>query len=135
MKLLYLDTSALVKLVLPEPETTALTELIGEWPERISSALSRVELLRAVARAGAGKDTLRRAETVVSRVGLVRVDDEVLGVASRLDPPELRPLDAIQLATALSIGEDLGGLVAYDSRLAEAARASGIPVLTPVAAG
>lgn len=135
MKLLYLDSSALVKLVLPEPETEALTELLGEWPERISSALARVEVLRTAGRAAAGGSVLRRAEAVVSRVGLVRIDEEVLKAASRLEPPELRSLDAIHLATALSIGDGLGGMVAYDPRLAEAAVASGVSVLAPGVTG
>ena len=135
MKLLYLDSSALVKLVNPEPESRSLTELLADWPERISSALARVEVLRATRhatrRAGGDEDRLRRAEKVVGRVGLIRLDHTVLDEASSLGPPELRPLDAIHLATALSVGEDLGGMVCYDTRLAEAATGSGIEVLTP----
>lgn len=135
MKLLYLDSSALVKLVLPEPETGALTALLGEWPELVSSVLARVEVLRAAGRAAAGERVLRRAEVVVSRVGLVRIDEEVLKTASRLESPELRSLDAIHLATALSIGGDLGGMVAYDSRLAAVAESSGITTFSPGAEG
>ena len=131
MKLLYLDSSALVKLVNPEPESRSLKELLADWPERISSALARVEVLRATRRAGGDEDSLRRAEKVVGRVGLIRLDHTVLDEASSLGPPELRPLDAIHLATALSVGEDLGGIVCYDTRLAEAATGSGIEVLTP----
>lgn len=131
MKLLYLDSSALVKLVNPEPESRSLKELLADWPERISSALARVEVLRATRRAGGDEDSLRRAEKVVGRVGLIRLDHTVLDEASSLGPPELRLLDAIHLATALSVGEDLGGMVCYDPRLAEAATVSGIEVLTP----
>lgn len=132
--LLYLDSSALVKLVLPEPETGALTELLSGWPERVSSALSRVEVLRAVRRAGAQKPTYDRAENVVARIGLVAIDEKVLSAAARLDPPDLRSLDAIHLATALSVPE-LGGMVSYDARLAEAVKRSGIPALAPGAGG
>lgn len=131
MKLLYLDSSALVKLVSPEPESRALTELLTGWPERISSALARVEVPRATRRAGGGENSLRRAEKVVGRVGLIRLEQTILDEASGLGPPELRSLDAIHLATALSVGEDLGGMVCYDPRLAEAATGSGIEVLTP----
>lgn len=131
MKLLYLDSSALVKLVSPAPESRALTELLADWPERISSALARVEVLRATRRSGGGESKLRRAEKVVGRVGLIRPDQTILDEASGLGPPELRSLDAIHLATALSVGEDLGGMVCYDSRLTEAAARSGIEVLTP----
>ncbi len=131
MKLLYLDSSALIKLVNPEPESRALTELLADWPERISSALARVEVLRAARRAGGGEDRLGRAEKVTGRIGLIRPDHTVLDEASSLGPPELRSLAAIHLATALSVGEDLGGMVCYDPRLAEAATGSGITVLTP----
>lgn len=128
--LLYLDSSALVKLVLPEPETEALREILSLWPERFSSALTRVEVLRAVRRAGVGRSTYERAENVVARVGLVDVDERVLNVAARLDPPELRSLNAIHLATALSI-PDLGGLVSYDARLVRAATSSGVTAMAP----
>lgn len=131
MKLLYLDSSALVKLVNPEPESRSLKELLADWPERISSALARVEVLRATRRAGGDEDSLRRAEKVVGRVGLIRLDHTVLDEASSLGLPELRSLDAIHLTTALSVGEDLGGMVCYDPRLAKAATGSGIEVLTP----
>lgn len=129
--LLYLDSSALVKLVLHEPETGPLRELLAEWPERISSALARVEVLRAVRRARAGEEAYRRAENTVSRTGLVRLNGAVLGVAAGLETSELRTLDAIHLATALSVGEELGGMVCYDARLSEAAVSSGITVLAP----
>jgi uncharacterized protein with PIN domain len=80
--LLYLDSSALVKLVLPEAETGALLEALSDWPERISSALAGVEVLRAVRRAGAGKRVRERAERVISGIGLVRVDGAVLSGAA-----------------------------------------------------
>jgi predicted nucleic acid-binding protein len=130
-ELLYLDSSALVKLVLPEPETGVLLELIADWPERISSWLARVEVLRAVQRAGEDGDVHRRAEEVVSRVGLLRIDAKILNAAARLEPSELRTLDAIHLATALSVGGHLGGVVTYDSRLAQAAECHGVSVLAP----
>ncbi len=129
--LLYLDSSALVKLVLPEPETGVLLDLLASWPERVSSALARAEVLRAVRRAGAEEDTRRRAEDVIARVGLLRVDHDVLEAAARLDPPDLPTLDAIHLATAISIGERLGAMAVYDARLLGAARLSGIRVLAP----
>lgn len=128
--LLYLDSSALVKLVLPEPETEALREILSGWPERFSSALTRVEVLRAVRRAGVGRSAYERAENVVARVGLVDIDERVLYAAARLDPPELRSLDAIHLATALSV-PDLGGLVSYDARLVRAATRSGVTAMAP----
>ena len=129
--LLYLDSSALVKFVLPEPETDALTETLSGWPERVSSALARAEVLRAVRRAEEREEVRRRAEEVVSRIGLIAVDGAVLSMAATLGPPELRTLDAIHLATALSVGEHFGAMVSYNARLLEAATGSGVTVLAP----
>ncbi len=130
-KLLYLDSSAIVKFVLPEPGTDALLALLADWHERISSVLARVEVSRAVRRAGATVAVRQRAEEVVARIGLIGIDAPVLNAAARLDPPGLRTLDAIHLATALSVERDLGCLVSYDSRLLEAAASSGLAVLAP----
>jgi uncharacterized protein len=129
--LLYLDSSALVKLVLPEAETRALLGALSDWPERISSTIAGVEVLRAVRRAGAGERVRERAERVISGIGLVRVDEAVLSGAARLEPAELRTLDAIHLATALSAGEDLGAMICYDDRLAQAAARLGVTMMAP----
>ena len=129
--LLYLDSSALVKLVLPEAETRALLGALSDWPERISSTIAGVEVLRAVRRAGAGERVRERAERVISGIGLVRVDEAVLSGAARLEPAELRTLDAIHLATALSAGEDLGAMICYDDRLAQAASRLGVTMMAP----
>jgi predicted nucleic acid-binding protein len=129
--LLYLDSSALVKLVVSEPETEALLEVLPEWPERISSALARVEVVRALARVAAGPAARQRAAAVLARVGLVAIDDAVLEVAARLRPPTLRSLDAVHLATALSVGDELGAFVTYDDRLAAAAGRARLRVLSP----
>lgn len=129
--LLYLDSSALVKLVRPEAETDALLKFLSNWPERISSALARVEVLRAVRRAGVGESAYERGESIFARIGLVRVDEAVLRGAARLEPLELGSRDAIHLATALSVGEDLGGIVCYDARLAQAAARSGVATMAP----
>lgn len=130
-KLLYLDSSAIVKLILPEPETDTLFQLLHGYPERVTSAVSRVEVLRAVKRAEEEKQRLRRAEEVLARLGLIRVDLEVLETAAKLGPESLRSLAAIHLATALSLEEQLGAMVVYDKRLSDAAKANGIDVLAP----
>lgn len=130
-RLLYLDSSAVVKLVTRQPESRALFGLLEPWPDRISSALARVEVLRALLRARASAAELRRADDVLSRIALVKIDSEVLATAAVLEPRDLRTLDAIHLATAVSVGADLGGLVSYDRRLANAAKALGIEVWAP----
>lgn len=128
-QLLYLDSSAIVKLVVPEPETRAVRELLRSWPDRVSSVVARVELERVARRIGGG--AVRRARTVISRIALVDLDQDVVRVAAALDPPELRTLDAIHLATAISLGGDLGALCAYDVRLGSAAATKTIEVLAP----
>jgi len=94
--LLYLDSSALVKLVVAEPETPALMAFLAGWPLRVSSALARVEVLRAVKRTGAGPGVRRRATRVLARVALIRVDEPVIAAAVRVGPPELRTLERIK---------------------------------------
>ncbi len=131
MSVLYFDSSALVKLVAREPETPALLSLLEPRPEVVSSALARVEVLRAAARARATQRTLKRARAVLSRVVLVAVDDPILEAAATLDPADLRSLDAIHLATALSLRPEAEAIISYDARLNAAAEAVGLPVLTP----
>jgi len=129
--LLYLDSSAIVKLVAPEPETDALMSFLGTDPERVSSALALVEVCRAVQRLGGDEALLRRARQVLSRISLIKIDDPVLRTAAELDPQMLRSLDAIHLATALSTVEPVAALVTYDSRLRDASLLSGIAVESP----
>ncbi|MFL5796644.1 MAG: type II toxin-antitoxin system VapC family toxin [Actinomycetota bacterium] len=128
-KVLYLDSSAIVKLVVPEAETKALRELLKSWPERVSSVVARIEVERVARRIGGG--AVRRARTVLSRIALVDLDEDVVQRAAALERPELRTLDAIHLATALSLGGDLGALCAYDVRLGSAAEAKTIEALAP----
>jgi predicted nucleic acid-binding protein len=127
--LLYLDSSAIVKLVVPEVESAALRQSLRSWPERVSSVVARIEVERVGRRIGGG--AVRRARSVLSRLALVAVDPQVVEGAARAEPAELRTLDAIHLATVLSLGNDLGALCAYDSRLAEAAASAGIEVIAP----
>jgi predicted nucleic acid-binding protein len=115
-------------LIVEEPESGVLREL-GRWSAWTSSALLGVEAVRACRRLGEG--VADSAEASLSNIALVPMDEAVLAVARRLDPSELRSLDAIHLATALSIGTDLGALFSYDDRLTAAAVAAGLRVLTP----
>ena len=130
-RLLFLDSSALVKLVVEERETAALRRFLPAYPTRVSSILTRVELLRSVARAGLGRSDIRRAEDVLARLSLIPLDEAIVEKATRLPPPTLRTGDAIQLATALSLAADLDGVVAYDARLLAAAGAAGVRCWSP----
>ncbi len=118
MDAIYLDASAIVK-------------LLRRFGDRISSALARVEVHRALRRAQGTAAELRRANRVLGRIALLRIDDPILAVASRLSPSNLRPLDAIHVATALSAADAIAGMVTYDERLAAAATAARVQVYTP----
>ena len=130
-RVVYLDSSAIIKLIAPEAETPGLLAYLAERPRLVSSALSRVETHRAIRRAGGTRSDRRRAEEVLARIALVRIDESILQQAGDLPPAELRTLDAVHLATALSVGPDLAELVTYDRRLADAAVAAGLKVVTP----
>jgi predicted nucleic acid-binding protein len=131
VSLVYLDSSALVKLVVAEPESAALIELLRGHPGRVSSALALTEVPRALRRAGFGTGERRRAREVLARVALIDVDRRALATAAGLDPPTLRTLAAVHLATALAMREDLAALVSYDRRLTAAARHAHVEVLAP----
>jgi predicted nucleic acid-binding protein len=130
-ELLYLDSSALVKLVLPEAESAALLESLSVWPVRLSSELARVEVMRAVRRVIHDPADEQRAEEVLAGLHLMKIDSDILSRAARLEPRTLRSLDAIHLASALSVGADLGGIVIYDNGLATAAADCGLTVMAP----
>jgi len=126
----YLDTSALVKLVVAEDETAALRAWLGaEERLPVSCDLSRAELMRAVRRAA--PDRVVRAREVLDSIALLDLPTPLFEDAGRLDPTMLRTLDAIHLAAALDLGDDLQAIVTYDDRLAEAARSNGVAVLSP----
>jgi uncharacterized protein len=131
VSLVYLDSSALVKLVVAEPESSVLADFLRGWSERVSSAVALTEVPRTLRRAGFGVSERRRAREVMARIALVDVDRRILVAAEALDPPELRTLDAIHLATALAVREDLAAIVTYDRRLAAAAQRAHLEVSAP----
>jgi len=125
----YLDSSAIVKLVVEEPESAALRRYLRRRRPLMSSSLARTEVMRAVL--PAGDKALTRARQVLARVDLIRINDRVLDAAGGLRPLDLRSLDAIHLATAELLGTDLGPVVTYDTRQAEAAKQLGHRVASP----
>jgi uncharacterized protein len=128
--MIYLDTSAALKLVMPEAETEGLELWIAERATvpRISSRLLRIEMLRSVARTAPQR--MSRANVVLSAVALVSMDD-VASAAEDVGDRTLRSLDAIHLATAQELRSELTAFVCYDKRLRESARALGLPVEAP----
>lgn len=126
----YLDTSALVKLVVAEAETEVLLAwLAGRSGQPTSSDLARTELLRVVRRVA--PDRLERARRVLDSVALIALSTETFEEASRLAPATMRPLDALHLAAALRLGDDLDAVVTYDDRLADAVRLNGASAVRP----
>jgi uncharacterized protein len=125
----YLDSSALVKLVIREPESSALRRYLRRRPRRVSCTLARVEVVRAVR--PQGEAALTRARRVLGRLNLLRLDDPLLDAAAQLDGPTLRSLDAIHLAAAQTLGTDLANVVTYDVRMIGAATGLGLRVASP----
>lgn len=128
--MIYLDTSAALKLVLPEQETGALELWLAERTgiPRISSRLLRIEMLRAVARTAPHR--LSRASIVLSAIFLLGIDD-VAPTAGVIGDASLRSLEAIHLATAHEVRTELTAFVCYDKRLHDSAKAMNLPVEAP----
>ncbi len=125
----YLDSSALVKLVVDEDESGALRNRLIRFPVRVSCALARVEVIRAVR--AHGTEAADRARRLLRDVALVALDEELLDIAAELHPDSVRSLDAIHVAAALKLEEVIGELMTYDLRMAEAARLVGLNVTAP----
>jgi predicted nucleic acid-binding protein len=125
----YLDSSAIVKLIVKEEESTALRRYLRGRQALVSSALARTEVKRAVLQLGVA--AMQRADDVLNRIDLVRLSNAVLNEAGVMKPDELRSLDAIHLATAALFESTLSDLVTYDTRIAGAARAHGWTVASP----
>lgn len=124
----YLDTSAFLKLVVAEPESTALQAWLAEHGPIWSSQLLRTEALRAGSRLGIDETAVEEALEATS---LVRPAASTFLVAGTLAPASLGSLEALHLATALELGEDLEGVITYDDRMARAAEASDVAAVSP----
>jgi uncharacterized protein len=125
----YVDSSALVKTVVEEPESNALAGWLQRKEQLAACDLVQVEVIRAVR--VSDPEAVPRARQVIGTLILIRLEDDLYESAADLEPPLLRSLDAIHLAAALSLGSDLAGVVTYDGRLADGARALGLAVEAP----
>jgi uncharacterized protein len=128
---IYLDSSALVKLVFEEAESGALAQWLADRPElpKISSQLSTIELVRTCRRRD--EDAVTDARLLMTGIDLLPLTGDLIEQGAQVGPPELRSLDAIHLASALGIREEVTTLVAYDTRLQTAAVAAGFEVAAP----
>ena len=129
MSLVYVDTSALGRSLLEEPDKPAIERELETFASRISSSLLRVELRRLGLRRG----MLARVDTTLAGISLVPLDQEILATAETLTPATVATLDAIHLATAVRLAQagELDALMTYDKQLANGAREHGITVLSP----
>jgi predicted nucleic acid-binding protein len=128
---IYLDSSALVKLALAEPESGALASYLKERQGQalVSSTLHRAEVLRAIWRSEPG--ALPRAQRIIRRVSLVSLTHDLLDNAATQAPASLGTAAAIHLVSALTIKRDLTAFVCYDRQLLDAAEVAGLPVASP----
>ena len=128
--MLYLDSSALLKLVIVAKESRALQRFLKrEGGERVSCTLARTEVLRATRPHSAA--ALERSRGLLQTLQLIQLDDVLLDAAGLLDPVKMRSPDAIHLAAAALIAPALTALVTYDKRMAEGAALLGFPVVSP----
>jgi hypothetical protein len=128
---IYLDSSALLKLIFDEPESAALAAWLVERPEApvASSELAKVEVLRICRRVQ--PSAVPTARELLSGLDLVPLSGSVVDVAAELEGETLRSLDALHLASALAVRTALEAFVAYDTRLQSGAVAAGLPTTTP----
>jgi len=130
----YVDSSAVLKLAIREPETAALEAHLAGLDGLVSSRLTVLECRRATRRASPARSNVRllqSVEGVLDAIYLLDLTQTILDDAAGADPPLLRSLDAIHLATALSIGDAQVEVITYDTRFADAARANGLTVVQP----
>ncbi|HEX9645332.1 MAG TPA: type II toxin-antitoxin system VapC family toxin [Acidimicrobiia bacterium] len=125
----YLDSSAIVKLVVREPESQALRRYLRRRRPVVSSALARAEVTRAVL--PLGRAAVDRARDVLAHIDLIRINDRVLTMAGTMQPNDMRTLDAVHLATASLLGDSLSRVVCYDDRMTRGAEALGWAVSAP----
>jgi len=118
-----------VKLVVSEPESASVRMFLAGEVSRVSSRVLAVELIRAVIRGSPA--SLDQARSLLGVIEFIELDEEVAERAAGLEPAAFRSLDAIHLATALALGEDLDAFVTYDARQGDAARTLGLIVEAP----
>lgn len=129
--MIYLDSSALLKLLFQEDESEALEQWLTSHQSvaKVSSELAKVEVTRACRRLDPA--VLPAARSLLTQLDLVPLSRDVLERADELGDPMLRSLDALHLASALSLGSHLSTFVAYDRRLLAAAETAGLAPLQP----
>jgi predicted nucleic acid-binding protein len=134
--ILYVDTSALLKLLIREAESTAIEAELLQWPNLATSVITEVELPRAVARARkerpeAATDGSLILQGVIASAAIVELSDDIVTAARDVEPIHVGALDAIHIASALSLGSELAGVATYDHRMADALTRAHVKVIAP----
>lgn len=126
----YLDTSALGRVVLDEPDSDAIREDLAGFDAIVSSRLLGLELHRLGLRTGIDREEI---ETWLSGVALVPMKDAILLAAEVVSPASVATLEAIHLATALQLAAEghVASIMTFDRQLAEGAREHGLSVIAP----
>lgn len=134
--ILYVDTSALLKLLVREAESAAIERELLTWSELATSVIAEVELPRAVARAREERadaviDGSLVLQGVLSSAAIIPLSESVIAVARRAKPVHVGALDAIHIASALSLDKQLAGVATYDKRMQDALELLGVRVIAP----
>lgn len=131
--MIYLDTSALVKLIVQEAESADLQRWLAQTEDGdyVTSAMGRVELMRTALRIRDPEVVANARRVLDEEIDILAFTDRTIAAVETIGPDSLRSLDAIHLASASQLGEALTAVVAYDQRLIEAGRSLGYPVESP----
>jgi predicted nucleic acid-binding protein len=134
--ILYVDTSALLKLLVREAESTAIERELVRWPSLATSIVTEVELPRAVARARQDRpdaviDGSLILQGVIASAAIIELTEDIVIAARSVAPVHVGALDAIHIASALSLDEELAGVATYDNRMADALVRADVNVIAP----
>lgn len=131
--MIYIDTSALVKLIVQESESADLQRWLAGAADRdhVTSAVGRVELMRTALRSGDTEIAANAKRILDEDLDIIALTNEVVELAETIEPHSLRSLDAIHLASAAQFGDALTAVVAYDHRLIEGCRNLDYPIESP----
>jgi hypothetical protein len=126
---IYVDTSAVGRVLLGEPDAAAVLSGLAEFDQHVASRLMRIELRRLALR----EDALEAADQLLRGVALIPLDDAILTSSETLPPATVATLEPIHLATALRLADArvLDTVMTYNQRLAAGAEHHGLRVLAP----
>jgi len=134
--ILYVDTSALLKLLVREAESAAIERELLTWSELATSVITEVELPRAVARARKERpdaviDGSVVLQGVLASAAIIPLSESAVAASCKVKPVHIGALDAIHIASALALDRQLAGVATYDKRMQDALVPLGVRVIAP----